>query len=244
MDNPSKMASSTTPVDKKQMVTEMFDNISKRYDLLNHLLSLNIDKIWRKKAIQSLKPIAPKNILDVATGTGDLAIAAMKLQPDKIIGVDISRGMLEKGKIKMLQKGLDKKIDLFYGDSEKLPFENNSFDAVTCAYGVRNFANLEKGLSEMARVLKPGGRLAILEFSKPTNFIVKQSFQLYFKFLLPTIGKFISKDKKAYTYLPESVAIFPEGNNFVDILSQCGFSKSKAQPLSFGITTLYTAEKE
>ncbi|HTO16911.1 MAG TPA: bifunctional demethylmenaquinone methyltransferase/2-methoxy-6-polyprenyl-1,4-benzoquinol methylase UbiE [Edaphocola sp.] len=229
---------------KKQQVAEMFDRISERYDLLNHLLSLNIDKKWRKKAIQSLTPIQPKVILDVATGTGDLAITALNLNPESIIGVDISKGMLEKGKIKIKEKGLDQKIELQYGDSEQLPFEASFFDAVTCAYGVRNFANLEKGLSEMSRVLRPGGRLAILEFSKPKNFLVKPLFKFYFKFILPTIGKLISKDNGAYTYLPESVEAFPEGKEFVKILNRNGFSLAKANPLSFGITTLYTAEKK
>lgn len=229
---------------KKEQVAGMFDRISKKYDFLNHLLSLGIDKGWRKKAIRSLQAIAPENILDIATGTGDLAIAALALNPLKITGIDISEGMLAIGKQKVEELGLEEKISLEYGDSEHLPFSTASFDAVTCAYGVRNFEHLEQGLAEMSRVLRPGGRMAILEFSRPKTFPVKQFFQFYFRYILPILGKAVSKDQTAYTYLPESVAVFPEGNDFCRLLEKCGLQKVEAQPLAFGITTLYTAERK
>jgi demethylmenaquinone methyltransferase/2-methoxy-6-polyprenyl-1,4-benzoquinol methylase len=228
---------------KKKQVADMFDRIAGKYDFLNHLLSMGIDKGWRKKAILSLAPIQPKVILDVATGTGDFAIACLKLNPKQIIGCDISEGMLEVGRKKVIERRLDNKITLQFGDSENLPFEDNKFDAITCAYGVRNFENLEAGLKEMCRVLRPGGRLAILEFSHPQKPPFRQMYKFYFKNILPTIGKMVSKDDTAYTYLPESVAVFPEGKEFVQILERCGFKKPKARPLTMGITTLYTAEK-
>jgi demethylmenaquinone methyltransferase / 2-methoxy-6-polyprenyl-1,4-benzoquinol methylase len=228
---------------KKEQVAGMFDRIAGRYDFLNHLLSMGIDKGWRKKAINTLREINPKKILDVATGTGDLAIAALTLQPDHITGVDISEGMMEIGRKKLKDKNLDGKITLQYGDSEALPFETGTFDAITCAYGVRNFEHLEKGLEQMSRVLRTGGRIAILEFSRPKKFPVKQLYHFYFRYILPTLGKTVSKDATAYTYLPESVAAFPEGNKFCSILEQCGFEEVKARPLTFGITTLYTGKK-
>lgn len=227
---------------KKQQVAGMFNRIAGRYDFLNHFLSAGIDKGWRTKAINSLRASNPKKILDVATGTGDLAIAALSLRPDKIIGIDISEGMLGIGRKKLLQKGINN-IHLQYGDSEDLPFEDNEFDALTCAYGVRNFENLKKGLKEMNRVLCVGGRIAILEFSKPKKFPVKQFYAFYFRYVLPGIGKAVSKDATAYTYLPESVAAFPEGSDFCKIMKECGFNKVSARPLAFGITTLYTALK-
>lgn len=228
---------------KKEQVAGMFDRIAGKYDFLNHLFSLGIDKGWRKKAIKSLQSIAPKRILDVATGTGDLAVACMTLTPEQIVGVDISEGMLEVGRKKIAEKRLDNSIKLQFGDSEALPFSDNTFDAVTCAYGVRNFEHLEKGLSQMSRVLRSGGKVAILEFSKPKTFPFKQLYQFYFRYILPTIGKQVSKDATAYTYLPESVAAFPEGGDFCNILTKCGFKNAKAQSLTMGITTLYTAEK-
>lgn len=228
---------------KKEQVADMFDNIAGKYDFLNHFLSLGIDKGWRKKAIKSLAEIEPKQILDVATGTGDLAIAAMQLKPESIIGVDISTGMMEVGKQKLKEQGLDNTITLKYGDSEALPFDGDSFDAITCAYGVRNFENLEAGLKEMNRVLRSGGRVAILEFSHPRQFPVKQGYQFYFKYILPLLGKIVSKHSRAYTYLPESVKVFPEGQQFCRILESCGFKGVKAKPLTFGVTTLYTASK-
>ena len=228
---------------KKEQVAGMFNRIAHRYDFLNHFFSMGIDKGWRKKAISTLTDIQPRKILDIATGTGDLAIAAMVLQPEQVIGVDISEGMMEIGRKKLINKGLSDKIILKYGDSEALPFSDNSFDAITCGYGVRNFEHLEKGLQQMGRVLRPGGKVAILEFSHPKKFPVKQLYRFYFRYILPVLGKSVSKDATAYTYLPESVAAFPEGKAFCTILENCGFKNVKARPLSFGITTLYTGEK-
>lgn len=228
---------------KKEQVAEMFDNISPRYDFLNHFLSLGIDILWRKKAIRMLKPHAPKEIIDVATGTGDFALEALALKPNRIVGVDISAGMLEMGKQKMKKKGVDHIIDMQMGDSEKLLFEDNTFDAGIVAFGVRNFENLEKGLSDMRRVLKPGGKIVVIEFSKPRSFPMKQLYQFYFKSILPVIGKLISKDQSAYTYLPESVDVFPDGQQFLDILTQVGFNDVSCTPLTFGISSIYMAEK-
>jgi len=228
---------------KKEQVAEMFNNISKRYDLLNHVLSLGIDILWRKKAIKMLKPEQPKIILDVATGTGDFAIEALALNPDKIIGVDISEGMLEVGRKKMANLGHNDKIDLQLGDSEKLLFEDNKFDAVIVSFGVRNFENLETGLSDMLRVLRPGGTTVIIEFSKPESFPFKQGYNFYFKSILPLIGRMVSKDNAAYTYLPESVQQFPYGNDFLDILKKVGFKEAQCKPLTFGISSIYIAKK-
>ncbi len=230
-------------VGKKEQVATMFDNISKRYDLLNHVLSLGIDIRWRKRAIKMLKPEAPKLILDIATGTGDFAIEALSLNPDKIIGVDISKGMLEVGKKKMEKLGLTDKIALKLGDSEKLLFEDNKFDAIIVSFGVRNFENLEKGLEEMLRVLKPSGIAVIVEFSKPRSFPFKQIYNFYFKAILPVIGKVVSKDNSAYTYLPESVKNFPDGQNFLDILDKLGYKNTKCKTLTFGISSIYTGKK-
>lgn len=228
---------------KKEQVAKMFDNISGRYDFLNHLLSLGIDIRWRRKAILELTEIRPKLILDVATGTGDFAIQALDLQPDKVIGIDISEGMLDVGRKKMKERHLDQKIELRSGDSENLPFEENKFDAVIVAFGVRNFENLEKGLAEIFRVVKPGGKVVILEFSKPSHFPFKQLYNFYFKFVLPKIGRLISQDQAAYTYLPESVQAFPDGNDFLKILSGIGYKNAACQPLTFGISSLYTGIK-
>ncbi|MDG1146979.1 MAG: bifunctional demethylmenaquinone methyltransferase/2-methoxy-6-polyprenyl-1,4-benzoquinol methylase UbiE [Crocinitomicaceae bacterium] len=228
---------------KKEEVAEMFNNISKRYDFLNHLLSLGIDKIWRKKAIRILGEVAPKKILDIATGTGDFAIAALKLNPDSVIGVDISKGMLDVGKAKMKKKGVDDVIEMHLGDSEELPFDQASFDGLTVGFGVRNYQNLEKGLTDMLRVLKPEGKAVILEFSKPKTFPVKQLFGFYSRYLIPFLGKFISKDKRAYEYLPESVAAFPEGQEFVDIMKKVGYKNIERKLVSFGIATIYSGIK-
>ncbi len=228
---------------KKEQVATMFNNISKKYDFLNHFLSLGIDIIWRKKSIKLLKELQPKIILDIATGTGDFAIEALSLKPKKIIGIDISEGMLAVGKEKIKTKGLDNIISLQLGDSENLSFSDNYFDAYTVGFGVRNFENLEKGLAEMLRVLKPNGRAVILEFSKPKVFPVKQLYHFYFNNILPTIGKLVSKDNAAYTYLPESVNAFPEGDDFVKILNKLGYKNVKAIPLMFGISSIYTATK-
>ena len=205
---------------KKKQVASMFDNISGQYDFLNHFLSLGIDILWRKKAIKLLKADQPKLILDIATGTGDFAIEALALKPDKVIGVDISQGMLEVGKKKLKKKGLDHLIELQMGDSERLLFDDNKFDAIIVAFGVRNFEHLEQGLKDMYRVLKSGGKVVILEFSKPRTFPFKQVYQFYFKWILPKIGRLISKDNSAYTYLPESVNEFPDGKDFIGILEK------------------------
>ncbi|MFC5272046.1 bifunctional demethylmenaquinone methyltransferase/2-methoxy-6-polyprenyl-1,4-benzoquinol methylase UbiE [Adhaeribacter terreus] len=228
---------------KKNQVAQMFNSIAGKYDFLNHFLSAGVDIYWRKKAIALLQKSKPKQILDIATGTGDLAIEALKVDPDKVTGVDISEGMLAVGREKMQKKGLSNKIELLSGDSENLQFEANSFDAITCAFGVRNFENLEKGLSEMNRVLKPGGRVVILEFSKPTAFPMKQAYNFYFKNILPVFGKMISKDQSAYTYLPESVQAFPDGRSFLGILDKVGFKQTQWQSLTFGICSIYTAIK-
>lgn len=228
---------------KKAQVADMFNNIAGHYDFLNHFLSMGIDKGWRKKAIAEIAKVNPKRILDVATGTGDLAIAASKIHPEKIVGVDIATQMLDVGRKKVAEQQLSSTIMLQEGDSESMPFETNSFDAVTCAYGVRNFEHLEAGLKEMNRVMRKGGKIAILEFSHPKAFPVKQLYHFYFRFILPTLGKIISKHSRAYTYLPESVMAFPEGKVFCEALERCGFKDAKARPLTFGITTLYTATK-
>ncbi len=228
---------------KKQQVADMFDSISPRYDFLNHFLSLGIDIRWRKKAIKLLEDLQPKTILDIATGTGDFAIEALSLNPDKIIGVDISEGMLSVGREKLKKRKLDDKITLQSGDSENLPFEDNMFDAIIVAFGVRNFENLEQGLGEMFRVLRPGGKVVVLEFSKPKSFPFKQLYNFYFKNILPTVGKVISKDKAAYTYLPESVKTFPDGKIFTDILDRTGFYKTQCKPLTLGISSIYTGIK-
>ncbi len=228
---------------KKEQVAQMFNNISKRYDFLNHFLSLGIDIMWRKKAIRMLKEDQPKQILDIATGTGDFAIEALALNPDKVIGVDISEGMLEVGRKKMKEKKYDDRIELHSGDSEGLLFDDNKFDAVIVAFGVRNFENLEKGLADMYRVLKPGGKVVVLEFSRPTMFPFKQLYQFYFKYILPLVGRLISKDQAAYTYLPDSVRNFPDGKDFLNILDRIGFLKTQCRPLTLGISSIYVGSK-
>jgi demethylmenaquinone methyltransferase/2-methoxy-6-polyprenyl-1,4-benzoquinol methylase len=229
---------------KKQQVADMFNNISKTYDFLNHFMSLGIDIIWRKKAIGELKKDQPKLILDVATGTGDFAFEALSiLKPEKIIGVDISQGMLDIAKQKIAKRKLGAKFEVKLGDSEKLPFNADEFDAVTVAYGVRNFENLEAGLADIQRVLKPGGKAVILEFSKPKVFPVKQLYQFYFNYITPGIGKIFSKDSRAYTYLPESVAAFPDGKTFTALMDKTGFKNTKCRPLAFGICSIYTGIK-
>jgi len=228
---------------KKEQVARMFDNIARNYDFLNHFLSLGIDILWRKKAVKMLRPEQPKLILDIATGTGDFAIETLALNPDKVIGVDISAGMLEIGKQKIQKKGMIDKIEMQLGDSEKLLFEDNTFDALTVAFGVRNYENLEKGLMDMYRVLKPNGTVVILEFSQPEVFPMKQLYQFYFKFILPLIGKVVSKDNSAYTYLPESVQAFPYGKQFAGILEDMGYRNVTVTPLTFGISSIYMAKK-
>lgn len=229
---------------KTQQVAGMFDNISPRYDLLNRVLSAGLDVWWRKKAIAQLKKLKPGRVLDLATGTADLAIEAYRqLKPVKITGIDISAGMLSLGREKLQKMGLDAHIDLQQADASQLPFADASFDAATVAFGVRNFENLEAGLRSINRVIKPGGRLVVLEFSQPTVFPVKQFYWLYARQVLPLIGRMISKDPRAYTYLPESVAAFPAGKEFEGILKNCGFGHTETRSLTFGIVSVYIADK-
>ncbi|MCS6822629.1 MAG: bifunctional demethylmenaquinone methyltransferase/2-methoxy-6-polyprenyl-1,4-benzoquinol methylase UbiE [Microscillaceae bacterium] len=228
---------------KKAQVAQMFDNISPKYDFLNHLLSLGIDYYWRWRAIRMLRKHKPKFILDVATGTADFAIEACKLKPQKIIGIDISEGMLNYGRQKINRLKLNHLIELQQADSEKLPFEQNIFDAVIVSFGVRNFENLEQGLANIYRVLKPKGVVLILEFSKPKYFPFKQLYQFYFNRILPFIGKIISKDASAYSYLPESVKVFPDGQDFINILVKTGFKDNQCIPLTFGISSIYKGTK-
>lgn len=228
---------------KKAQVAQMFDNISGRYDFLNHFLSMGIDVGWRKKVVKIIGKQNPDLILDIATGTGDLAIMLSNLNVSKIIGLDLSDGMLAVAKEKIKSKQLSNVVDMIQGDSENLPFDDNYFDAITVAFGVRNFENLETGLSEILRVLKPQGKLVILEFSKPESFVMKYLYGFYSTIILPVLGRIISKDRSAYTYLPESVAAFPYGNAFNKILKKVGFTAIENQPVSFGIATIYSALK-
>ena len=228
---------------KKEEVAEMFNNISKRYDFLNHFLSLGIDKIWRRKAVNMLRPLNPKRILDLASGTGDFAIESLKLNPTEIVGMDISEGMLEVGRVKMKTKGYDNVITMRLGDSEDLPFEDGYFDALTVGFGVRNYENLEKGLAEMLRVVRKGGKIVILEFSKPKKFPVKQYYAFHSRYIIPFFGKRISKDEKAYAYLPESVAAFPEGEAMKEILRKVGYLNVESKLVSAGIATIYSGDK-
>ena len=228
---------------KKEQVTQMFDNISGNYDGLNRVISLGIDVKWRKKVVEIVGQNNPKTILDIATGTGDLALLmATSLNPDKVIGLDISEGMLSVGKLKVNKANLSEKIDMVVGDSENMPFEDNTFDAITVSFGVRNFANLDKGIQEIARVLKPTGVLVILETSNPTKFPFKQGYKFYSKAILPIIGKIFSKDKVAYSYLSESANSFPFGEAFNNILLKNGFTYAKDTPVTFGAATIYTAK--
>jgi demethylmenaquinone methyltransferase/2-methoxy-6-polyprenyl-1,4-benzoquinol methylase len=229
---------------KKEQVANMFNTISPQYDFLNHLLSGGIDIIWRKKAIKLLQNKGIKTILDIATGTGDFAIEALKINPEKIVGVDISEGMLSFGQEKIRKMGLEKTIQLQKGDSEKLPFSDNSFDAVIVSFGVRNFENLQKGLSDMFRVTKPGGYCLVLEFSNPRNFPMKQLYTFYSKYCLPFLGKMISKDPSAYTYLPESVKAFPDGPEFIQIFKSVGYSETNWIPMTGGICSIYIGQKQ
>lgn len=228
---------------KKAQVAQMFDNISEKYDFLNHFLSMGIDVGWRKKVVKIIGKKNPNSILDIATGTGDLAIMLSDLNVAEIIGLDLSEGMLAVGKEKVKAKNLSQVITMIQGDSENLPFEDNRFDAITVAFGVRNFENLKKGLSEILRVLKPQGKLVILEFSKPESFVMKHLYGFYSTVILPVLGRIISKDRSAYTYLPESVAAFPYGKAFNKILKNVGFTTIENQTVSFGIATIYSASK-
>lgn len=231
--------------EKGELVEQMFNNIAPAYDKLNHRLSWNIDRYWRKKAIGQLSPFKPKKILDIATGTGDFAIlAAQKLNPECLVGVDISEGMMDVGRKKVKQYGLENIISFQKDDCLALSFSNNSFDAVTAAFGIRNFQSLDKGLSEMFRVLRPGGKLVIIELTTPVNFPMKQLFGLYSKIVLPIYGRIVSKDASAYSYLNKTIAAFPQGEVMQEILVRAGFCNAEFKRLTFGICTLYTAEKE
>jgi demethylmenaquinone methyltransferase/2-methoxy-6-polyprenyl-1,4-benzoquinol methylase len=224
-------------------VRSLFNSIAHRYDLLNHLLSGGVDLYWRRKAIAALGDLRPRRILDVATGTGDLAIAAMRLKPQAVVGVDIAENMLALGREKITQKGLAGTITLKSGEAEQLDFPDGSFDAAMVAFGARNFENLELGLQEMGRVLRPGGRIVVLEFSRPSAFPFKQLYFFYFRRILPLVGRIISKDPGAYTYLPDTVMKFPEGEHFLGILRMAGFPVVRQERLTFGIATIYTGDK-
>lgn len=234
----------TSESSKKEQVAQMFDNISPRYDLLNRILSLGIDVYWRKKAVAKLKKAQPSEVLDIATGTADFAISIYEnLKPKRIVGVDISEGMLAVGREKIRKQRYSEYISLQTGDSENLPFENETFEAITAAFGVRNFENLEKGLGEMYRVLKKGSKIVILEFSQPESFPFKQLYFFYFQYILPFLGKLVSNDNRAYTYLPESVKAFPYGKDFLQILGKLGFKNLECDVLTFGIASIYVGEK-
>ena len=228
---------------KKQQVTEMFDNISGSYDELNRVISLGIDIKWREKVVALVKETNPNKILDVATGTGDLAINLVKTGAEEIIGLDISSGMLEVGRKKILEKSLDSKIKMVLGDGESIDYADNYFDAITVSFGVRNFENLEQGLSEILRVLKPGGIFTVLENSVPTKFPFKQGYHFYCNVFLPLIGKLFSKDKVAYSYLSKSAAVFPYGEEFNNILRKIGFINVVDKPQTLGVATIYTSSK-
>jgi demethylmenaquinone methyltransferase/2-methoxy-6-polyprenyl-1,4-benzoquinol methylase len=228
---------------KKEQVEEMFDNIAHRYDFLNRLLSLGIDITWRKKAVKFIGTIQPKKILDVATGTGDFAFEALVLNPENVTGYDLSEGMMSYGRKKAADMSVANIVEFIKGDSEKMPFDDDYFDAITVGFGVRNFENLQVGLKEMLRVTRPGGKVAILEISQPPNTIIRALYGLYFNYVVPFIGKLFSKDIRAYQYLPESVRAFPEGIAFVKILEETGFKQVKWKPLTFGTCAFYMMEK-
>ncbi|WP_370226615.1 bifunctional demethylmenaquinone methyltransferase/2-methoxy-6-polyprenyl-1,4-benzoquinol methylase UbiE [Mesoflavibacter sp.] len=229
---------------KKEQVTKMFDTISKDYDGLNRVISFGIDIKWRKRVVEIVKKQQPKTILDIATGTGDLAINLAETSAEEIVGLDISPGMLEVGKEKVKAKQLDNRVKMIIGDSENMPFEDNTFDAITVAFGVRNFETLENGLKDILRVLKPGGTFVILETSVPTKFPFKQGYKAYSKFILPSIGRLFSKDKTAYKYLSESASVFPYGEALNNILRNIGFINVEDKPQTFGVATIYTASKQ
>ncbi|HEX8268399.1 MAG TPA: bifunctional demethylmenaquinone methyltransferase/2-methoxy-6-polyprenyl-1,4-benzoquinol methylase UbiE [Flavobacterium sp.] len=229
---------------KKEQVAHMFDTISENYDGLNRVISFGIDVKWRKKVLKLVADINPKQILDIATGTGDLAILMAKTAAEKIVGLDISAGMLDVGRRKIVAKNLSNRIEMILADSENMPFQDNSFDAVTVAFGVRNFEDLEKGLTEILRVLKPGGILVILETSNPTKAPYKQGYNFYTKNILPLIGRLFSKDNAAYGYLSESASVFPFGEALNNILRNIGFIDVAAMPQTFGVATIYTASKK
>lgn len=234
---------SDSDLTKKQQVEQMFDNISGKYDLLNRILSMGIDQSWRKKVVKSVQNARPETILDIATGTGDLAIAMAKATDAKITGFDLSAGMLEVGRKKVKEESLENRIEMIQGDAENMPFEDNSFDVITVAFGVRNFENLGKGLDDIYRVLKPGGKFIILEFSQPEAVPMKQLYSFYSRYILPRIGKKISKDQSAYTYLPDSVKAFPHGEEMKKILKNSNFVEPFDKKLTFGIASIYESLK-
>ncbi|HUM46842.1 MAG TPA: bifunctional demethylmenaquinone methyltransferase/2-methoxy-6-polyprenyl-1,4-benzoquinol methylase UbiE [Chitinophagales bacterium] len=229
---------------KKEQVSMMFDRIAFRYDLMNRLLSFGIDTGWRKRMLKMLRPSNPQLILDVATGTADVAIQLATLHPKHITGIDISAEMLSQGRVKINEKNLGSLISLQQADAENLPFEDNKFDAITVAFGVRNFEHLEKGLQELNRVLKKNGTLIVLEFSKPKQFPFRQLFRFYFTRICPLLGQWITNDKMAYTYLHRSVAVFPDGKDFTHLLEKNGFVSTQCTPLTFGISSIYTGKKQ
>ncbi len=242
------MAKNVTPykesdLGKKKQVEQMFDTISGNYDTMNRMITLGTDQGWRKKVLKIVSDTQPESILDIATGTGDLAILLSQTKATKIIGLDLSAGMLEVGRVKVNELKLDHRIEMVQGDSENLPFEDNSFDAITVGFGIRNFENLEKGLTEILRVLKPNGIFVILETSVPTKFPLKQGYNFYTKRIVPMMGKFFSKDQKAYAYLSESAKNFPFGKELNNILIKVGFSSVKHEPQTMGIATIYSATK-
>lgn len=229
---------------KATQVRRMFDSIAGTYDRLNHTLSLGIDKIWRRKGIAFLRPFSPASILDIATGTGDLAISMYRrLKADRIVGADISEGMMDVGRRKVAEAGLSEHISFEYQDCTALTYPDNSFDAVTAAFGVRNFEDIEQGITEMYRVLKPGGHLMILELSSPEHFPMKQLYTVYSKFVIPNIGRLLSKEHTAYSYLPASIKVVPQGKVMTDLLSRVGFNQARSRTFTFGICSLYTACK-
>jgi len=234
----------TSALSKKEQVAQMFDNISGNYDGLNRVISFGIDVKWRNKVLNFVASKNPKNILDIATGTGDLAILMAQTNAEKIIGLDISEGMLDVGRKKIADKKLTHKIDLMLADSENMPFEDNAFDAITVAFGIRNFENLEKGLTEILRVLKPKGIFVILETSNPEKTPFKQGYFFYTKYILPMIGKLFSKDNAAYGYLSESASVFPFGEALNNILRKTGFINVTSMPQTMGVATIYTASKK
>ncbi|WP_106828997.1 bifunctional demethylmenaquinone methyltransferase/2-methoxy-6-polyprenyl-1,4-benzoquinol methylase UbiE [Parabacteroides pacaensis] len=230
---------------KSKQISRMFDSIAHTYDTLNHTLSFGFDKGWRRKGVSFLKPFAPKKILDIATGTGDLALLMCRLlQPEQVVGADISEGMMKIGREKATAAGLSDKITFEQQDCTDLTYEANSFDAVTAAFGVRNFENIEQGIREMHRILKPGGHIMILELSTPEKFPMKQLYRMYSSTVIPFIGKYLSKEKAAYKYLPESVKVVPQGKVMTDLLTHCGFKQARFKTFTFGICSLYTGIKE
>ena len=235
--------SSIRRVVQKQNIRSLFDSIAHRYDFLNHLLSGGSDYLWRRRAIDHLRDLHPLSILDVATGTADFALAAMQLGPQEVVGIDISEQMLNRGRAKIIRRGFDRTIALRTGDAENLEFPNDRFDAAIVAFGARNFENLERGLSEMFRTLRPGGRIVVLEFSRPSLFPVKQLYFFYFRRILPLIGRIVSGDRQAYNHLPETVMRFPQGEAFLAILRKIGFALAEDDRLTFGIASIYTGTK-